>query len=85
VIRSESKRILDRKKQSENQKVDVDRIRYLINQVTVYGNRTGVYGQLEQWVSQVIVAQNLSAQGADMEYWIIEPHDSVIISRRSSN
>jgi hypothetical protein len=60
VMASDAKRILARKKQSENQRVDVDRITRLINAVAVYGDRIGFYGQLDQWVSQVIVAQNLS-------------------------
>ncbi len=61
VIESEAQRILARKKQSENQRVDVNQITHLINNVIEYGNRGDTYGRFDQWVSQVIVAQNLSA------------------------
>jgi hypothetical protein len=60
VIQREAQRILERKKQAENQRVDVVAITRLINRTVDYSGNGSIHSRLNQWVSQVIVAQNLS-------------------------
>lgn len=60
VIRLEAQRILKRKKQAENYSVNVGDINRLIDNTRVFDGDTSDFSRLNQWVSQIIVAQNLS-------------------------